>query len=142
MSAEEQEAVCQGTGTVANRRRIIIATEVAETGVTVGEVRDVIDTGYVQRPALHHITGEASLTEVMISKASAQQRAGRAAREGPGTAWRLYTHEDFNNMDDHSPAGVCADDFFNVYWKMRQLGIHDVAKTSDHFIDIPRTSIT
>jgi|SRR5271170_3472737 len=145
MSAGEQQAICQGTTNAGTARRIIVATEVAETGVIVRGVRNVIDTGFVQRPVFNAITGEASLQEVLVSQSSASQKAGRAAREGLGTTWRLYTESEYSEMEPHSRSGICADDLFAVQWRslpaprpprVRKLGIN-ISEATKHLLTSP-----
>lgn len=74
-----------------NARKVIIATNIAETSITVPGVRYVIDSGLAKENLYNPTTGIESLQVVPISRASAEQRAGRAGRVGPGTCCRLYT---------------------------------------------------
>ncbi|KAI3880903.1 hypothetical protein MKX03_032728 [Papaver bracteatum] len=82
-----------------NCRRFIVATNIAETSLTVDGVVYVIDSGYVKQRQYNPSTGMYSLEIVQISKVQANQRAGRAGRTRPGKCYRLYTsdsyHEDF-----------------------------------------------
>ncbi|WP_337845379.1 ATP-dependent helicase HrpB [Thermus sp.] len=71
-------------------RRIVLATDVAETSLTLPGVRRVVDTGLAKRPRFDPRTGLSRLTVVPIPEESALQRAGRAGREGPGKVYRLY----------------------------------------------------
>ncbi len=73
------------------RRRVILATSIAETSLTVPGVRIVIDGGFRRVPQLDTATGLTRLVTVRISRAAATQRAGRAGREGPGVAIRLWS---------------------------------------------------
>lgn len=73
------------------RRRVVLATNVAETSVTVPGIRAVVDAGLVRRPRLDPSTGLDRLETVRISAASADQRAGRAGRTAPGRAYRLWS---------------------------------------------------
>ena len=72
-------------------RKVIIATNIAETSITVPGVRYVIDSGLAKENLYNPATGIESLQVVPISRASAEQRSGRAGRVGPGTCCRLYT---------------------------------------------------
>lgn len=74
-----------------NQRRVVLSTSIAETSLTVPGVRIVIDGGYRRAPVLDAGTGLARLTTRRISRAAADQRAGRAGREAPGVAIRLWT---------------------------------------------------
>ena len=76
------------------RRRVVLATNVAETSVTVPGVRIVVDSGWVRQPRRDPGTGLDRLDTVPISRASADQRAGRAGRTAPGRAVRLWTERD------------------------------------------------
>ena len=75
----------------AETRRIVLATSIAETSLTVPGVRIVVDGGWRRAPRLDTATGLTRLTTVRISRAAADQRAGRAGREAPGTAIRLWS---------------------------------------------------
>jgi len=72
-------------------RRVVLATSIAETSLTVPGVRIVIDGGWRRAPRLDPATGLTRLATLRISRAAAAQRAGRAGREGPGVAIRLWT---------------------------------------------------
>lgn len=73
-----------------NQRKVIISTNIAETSVTIPGVTYVIDSGFVKLRWYKYDTGIDALVIVPISKASAQQRAGRAGRDRRGKAYRLY----------------------------------------------------
>ncbi|WP_432159330.1 ATP-dependent helicase HrpB [Streptomyces sp. NRRL F-5630] len=85
--AETQDAVLAGPG---ERRRVVLATSVAESSLTVPGVRVVVDAGLAREPRVDHARGLAALTTVRASLAAAAQRAGRAGREAPGTAYRCW----------------------------------------------------
>ncbi|MBR0645677.1 ATP-dependent helicase HrpB [Plastoroseomonas hellenica] len=73
------------------RRKVVLATSIAETSLTVPGVRIVVDGGFRRAPRLDPATGLARLATLRISRAAAEQRAGRAGREAPGIAYRLWT---------------------------------------------------
>jgi ATP-dependent helicase HrpB len=75
----------------ADTRRIVLATSIAETSLTVPGVRIVVDGGWRRTPRLDQATGLTRLTTARISRAAADQRAGRAGREGPGVAIRVWS---------------------------------------------------
>lgn len=79
-------------------RKLVLSTNVAETSVTIGGIRHVIDTGVVKARTHHPTTGLDMLRVEKISQAQAWQRAGRAARESPGRCYRAYTREEFEKM--------------------------------------------
>ncbi|TBH21110.1 ATP-dependent helicase HrpB [Thermus thermamylovorans] len=76
-------------------RRIVLATDVAETSLTLPGVRAVVDTGLAKKPRFDPRTGLTRLARVRIPEASARQRAGRAGRTGPGRVYRLYPEGPF-----------------------------------------------
>jgi ATP-dependent helicase HrpB len=84
--AEQDRALRQS-----DRRRVVLATSIAETSLTVPGVRIVIDGGWRRVPRLDPSTGLTRLVTVRVSRAAADQRAGRAGREAPGVAVRLWT---------------------------------------------------
>ncbi len=73
------------------QRRVVLATSIAETSLTVPGVRVVVDGGFRRAPRLDPATGLTRLTTLRISRAAAEQRAGRAGREAPGVAVRLWS---------------------------------------------------
>ncbi|MEI6255176.1 MAG: ATP-dependent helicase HrpB [Planctomycetota bacterium] len=83
---EQQDRVLTDTG----RRKIILATNVAETSLTIPGITAVIDSGLARQLRVSPETGLPRLELIQISKASAEQRAGRAGRTGPGICWRLW----------------------------------------------------
>ena len=91
LAQNEQERVFRPSG----RRRIVLATNVAETSLTVPGIRAVIDTGVARMSRYSHRSRLQRLPIEKISQASANQRAGRCGRVGPGIAIRLYAEEDF-----------------------------------------------
>jgi pre-mRNA-splicing factor ATP-dependent RNA helicase DHX15/PRP43 len=98
LSMEDQTRVFRPAGV----RKIIFSTNIAETSLTIDGVVYVID-GMHQKESLHDVTTNvAYLFPTQISKASAQQRAGRAGRTRPGKCFRLITEADFNRLPDHS----------------------------------------
>ncbi len=91
LAQNEQERVFRPSG----RRRIVLATNVAETSLTVPGIRAVIDTGMARISRYSHRSRLQRLPIEKISQASANQRAGRCGRVGPGICIRLYSEEDF-----------------------------------------------
>ena len=71
-------------------RRIVLATNVAESSITLPQVRAVVDSGLAREPRYDPVSGFSRLETVTISQASANQRAGRAGRTAPGACWRLW----------------------------------------------------
>ena len=86
LPAQQQDEALRGDG----RRKIILSTNIAETSVTISGVTAVIDSGFARQLNVSSSTGLPQLQTVPISQASAEQRAGRAGRTGPGKCWRLW----------------------------------------------------
>ncbi|MGW6967218.1 ATP-dependent helicase HrpB [Streptomyces zaomyceticus] len=84
-----QDAVLRGTEP-GGRRRVVLATSVAESSLTVPGVRIVVDSGLAREPRTDHARGLGSLATVTVSEATATQRLGRAGREAPGTVYRCW----------------------------------------------------
>ncbi|MGX4692804.1 ATP-dependent RNA helicase [Streptomyces sp. JNUCC 63] len=84
--ADVQEAVLSP----GRRRRVVLATSVAESSLTVPGVRVVVDSGLAREPRVDHARGLSALTTVRASRASGRQRAGRAGREAPGAVYRCW----------------------------------------------------
>jgi ATP-dependent helicase HrpB len=87
LAAADQDRALQPS----RRRRVVLATDIAETSLTVEGVHVVVDAGLAREPAQDPRTGMTRLRTVSVSRASADQRAGRAGRLGPGVAWRLWS---------------------------------------------------
>ncbi|MGW2476802.1 ATP-dependent helicase HrpB [Streptomyces sp. NPDC001665] len=85
--AAVQDAVLAGSS---EGRRVVLATSVAESSLTVPGVRTVVDSGLAREPRTDHARGLSALTTVRASQASGRQRAGRAGREAPGTVYRCW----------------------------------------------------
>ncbi|MCI3924960.1 ATP-dependent helicase HrpB, partial [Paenibacillus sp. TRM 82003] len=87
LGAREQDAALRP----GPRRRVVLATAVAESSLTVPGVRVVVDAGLARVPRVDHARGLSGLDTVRVSRAGAEQRAGRAAREAPGTVLRAWS---------------------------------------------------
>ncbi|MFI6712925.1 ATP-dependent RNA helicase [Nonomuraea sp. NPDC050478] len=91
-------------------RRVVLATSVAESSLTVPGVRVVVDSGLAREPRTDHARGLGSLTTVRVSRSSAGQRAGRAGREAPGAVYRCWSAADHDRLPDQpSPEIALAD---------------------------------
>ncbi|MGW3171211.1 ATP-dependent helicase HrpB [Streptomyces sp. NPDC001153] len=86
-SAAVQDAVLSPAG----RRRVVLATSVAESSLTVPGVRVVVDSGLAREPRVDHARGLSGLTTIRASRAAGRQRAGRAGREAPGAVYRCWS---------------------------------------------------
>lgn len=83
------------------RRRVVVSTAVAESSLTVPGVRAVVDAGLSREPRTDHRRGLAGLVTVRVSRASAEQRAGRAGRQGPGVVHRCWTESEHPHLLAH-----------------------------------------
>jgi len=117
------------------RRKIIVATNVAETSVTVPGIRYVVDTGLARIARYNPRTGTTSLKVSRVSQASCQQRRGRCGRTGPGTCIRLYSEEDFQSREDFTVPEIQRANLAEVILQMINLKLGDPAKFP--FIDAP-----
>ncbi|KAJ6445542.1 ATP-dependent RNA helicase (Hrh1) [Purpureocillium lavendulum] len=107
-------------------RKIVLATNIAETSVTVPGVRYVVDCGKAKVKKYRPRLGMESLLAKVISKSSALQRTGRAGREGPGKCFRLYTESTFDTFQDADLPEILRNDVLGAVLTMKARGIHDV----------------
>ena len=127
LSSAEQHRVFEPSTVAGVRRRVILATNVAETSLTVPGIRYVVDTGtarisrYSNRSKIQRLPIEA------ISQASAQQRSGRAGRTAPGVAIRLYSEEDFQRRPEFTEPEILRTSLANVILQMLTLGFGDIS---------------
>jgi len=126
LSAAEQHRVFERSTVAGVRRRIILATNVAETSLTVPGIRYVVDTGtarisrYSNRSKIQRLPIEA------VSQASAQQRSGRAGRTSPGVAIRLYSEDDFARRPEYTEPEILRTSLASVILQMLSLGFGDI----------------
>ncbi|MBQ6137068.1 MAG: ATP-dependent RNA helicase HrpA [Kiritimatiellae bacterium] len=133
-SGEQQRAF-----RLSSRRRIVLATNVAETSVTIPGIRAVVDSGLARLPRYIHRTQVQRLQVEPVSQASAKQRAGRCGRLGPGVCIRLYSEEDLSARDEFTPPEVLRSSLAGVILTMLDLRLGDIAKFP--FIDPPRPAM-
>jgi len=107
------------------RRKLILSTNIAESSITIEGVRIVIDSGLARIASDSPWTGLPRLEVKRISKASAQQRAGRAARTAPGHVARLYTAEDLHRRPDHDDPEISRRELSQLCLQLEAAGIHD-----------------
>ncbi len=109
------------------QRKVIIATNIAETSITIDDTRFVIDSGLAKVPRMAG-AGLTVLREEGISQASADQRAGRAGRTAPGTCIRLYTQESYRRRPRFTDEEVLRLDLSEVVLRLCDLGLRDVER--------------
>ncbi|WP_134768355.1 ATP-dependent helicase HrpB [Nocardioides sp. 1609] len=107
------------------RRRVVVATSVAESSLTVPGVRSVVDAGLARRPQTDHRRGLAGLVTVRVSRAAADQRAGRAGREAPGAAYRCWSEADHAHLADHPDPEVLTADLTSFALELATWGSPD-----------------
>ncbi|MFC2329673.1 MAG: helicase-related protein [Treponema sp.] len=109
----------------AGRKKIILSTNIAETSVTIADITTVIDSGLAKMNFYNPRTFTSSLTETTVSKASCNQRRGRAGRTCEGTCYRLYTRKDFDTRQMYTTEEIYRTDLSEVVLQMADLGIKD-----------------
>jgi ATP-dependent helicase HrpA len=127
LSAADQHRVFQRSSTPGVRRRVVLATNVAETSLTVPGIKYVIDSGtarisrYSVRSKVQRLPIEA------VSQASANQRSGRSGRTSDGIAIRLYSEEDFDRRPEFTDPEILRTNLAAVILQMISLGLGDIA---------------
>ncbi|RAH70609.1 putative ATP-dependent RNA helicase (Hrh1), partial [Aspergillus aculeatinus CBS 121060] len=107
-------------------RKIILATNIAETSVTVSGVRHVVDCGKAKVKQFRSRLGLDSLLVKPISKSAAIQRKGRAGREAPGSCYRLYTEKDYLDLDETNTPEILRCDLSQALLNMKARGVDDI----------------
>ena len=131
LSSAEQERVFQPAG----RRRVVLATNVAETSLTVPGVRYVVDTGLARVTRYSHRTKVQRLPVEKVSQASAEQRKGRCGRLGPGVCVRLYDAVDFELRPRFTDPEIRRANLAGVILRMEALGLGAIDRFP--FVDPP-----
>lgn len=122
LSPEEQDKVFQKS----DKRKVIVATNIAETSITVDGVRFVVDSGYIKQKNFDSRTGIEVLRPVFHSKSGLEQRKGRAGRTAPGKCFRLFRKSDFENAEKYTLAEMLRSNLDHVVLLMKKMGISDV----------------
>ena len=120
-------AAQQGALKVDGSRRIILATNVAETSVTIEGVKVVVDSGLVRQSSYDVARGFDSLRVVKIARAAADQRAGRAGRTGPGRCVRLWSESDHRNRAEFEKPEVRRVDLAEAILFLKRLGVNKIS---------------
>ncbi len=128
---EQQDRVLE----TSERRKLILSTNVAETSLTIDGVTGVIDSGLARQSNVHPAVGLPRLELVPISRASADQRAGRAGRTAPGECWRLWSRADQTARRERELPEVLRSDLAQPVLQLLSCG----EKRMDEFpwIDVP-----
>lgn len=122
------------------RRKVVVATNIAETSLTVDGIKYVVDSGLVKLKVYNPKLGMDALQVIPISQANASQRSGRAGRTGPGTTFRLYSEKELNEDLNLMPIPeIQRTNLSNTMLLLRSLNVKDVKKFP--FLDSPPKDI-
>jgi ATP-dependent helicase HrpA len=136
LSNAEQNRVFSRSG---SGMRVVLATNVAETSLTVPGIRYVIDPGDARVSRYSHRSGLQRLPIEPISQASANQRKGRCGRVAEGVCFRLYSEQDFLSRPEFTDAEILRTNLASVILRMLELGLGDVRQFP--FVDPPETKM-
>lgn len=125
---EQQQAIAPLTGAQANEQKIVLATNIAETSLTIEGVDVVVDSGLVRESVFNPSIGMSGLQTSRISQASSVQRAGRAGRLKPGKCYRLWTEEQQQQLAPQSNAEILNADLAPLALQLLQWGVDDPAE--------------
>ena len=116
-------------------RKIVLATNIAETSLTIEGVSVVVDSGLQRETRFNPGSGMNRLDTVFISQDSADQRSGRAGRLGPGKCFRLWTQAQHKKLAPHGNAEILISDLAPLMLELANWGVHEV--TELHWLDTP-----
>ena len=122
--AEQDQAIKPSP---AGERKIVLATTIAETSLTIDGIGAVIDTGFKRVPRFDPASGMTALETVRVSLASADQRRGRAGRLGPGIAYRLWPEAETRALKPHDDPEIFAADLAPLVLELAAWGVNDAA---------------
>ncbi|MFL6551114.1 MAG: ATP-dependent helicase HrpB [Povalibacter sp.] len=123
LPVDQQDAAIRPS--VAGERKIVLATNIAETSLTIEGVRIVVDSGLARRARFDPATGMNRLEVVRISKASADQRRGRAGRLETGVCYRLWSESEHVSLPAQTPAEILESDLAPLALELANWGISD-----------------
>ena len=123
LTAAEQDAALRPGD--AQHRKIVLATNIAETSLTIEGVRVVVDSGLARRARFDPATGMSGLETVRISRASADQRRGRAGRLGPGVCYRLWSESEHASLPAQTAPEILEADLAPVALDLAEWGVSD-----------------
>jgi ATP-dependent helicase HrpB len=126
LSQEEQDEAIRPSPP--GRRKVVLATSIAETSLTIEGVRVVVDSGLIRVPRFSPRTGMTRLETVTVSRASADQRRGRAGRLGPGVCHRLWTEAEDAALQPHRPPEILEADLAPLALELAAWGVADPAE--------------
>ena len=124
MTLTDQDAAIKPSE--AGRRKIVLATTIAETSLTIDGVEAVIDTGFKRSPRFDPASGMTALETLRVSQASAEQRKGRAGRLGPGVCFRLWPESEMRALSVHDDPEIRIADLTPLVLELAAWGTSDV----------------
>lgn len=133
LTPAEQDAAIQPAP--AGRRKVVLATSIAETSLTIEGVRIVIDAGFRRVPVYEPATGLTTLATQRVSRAAADQRRGRAGRTAPGIAIRLWNEGQTSALEAFDTPEILAADLSSLVLDLAAWGVPDPATLA--FLDAP-----
>lgn len=126
--------------TAAGQRRIVLATDIAESSLTIEGVDVVVDSGLRRQPAFDPNSGMTRLQSQRISQDSSEQRAGRAGRLGPGHCYRLWSEQQQSQLAPHRDAEILHADLAPLLLQLLAWGVDDMAALD--WLDLPPLGAT
>ncbi|GHA11524.1 helicase [Devosia pacifica] len=136
MATADQDAAIRSSP--AGRRKVVLATSIAETSLTIPDIRVVVDSGLARRPLFDPATGLTRLVTRKVSRASAEQRRGRAGRTEPGVCYRLWPEGQTAGLQPFDPPEILQADLTGIVLQLASIGVRDPNALS--FLDLPPAS--
>ncbi|KAJ1652821.1 helicase, partial [Coemansia sp. RSA 25] len=137
LSASEQRRVFAKPSKPEQGRKVVVATNIAETSITIDDIGFVVDSGRVRELRHDHQTRVARLTTVLCSQAAAAQRRGRAGRTQPGVCFRMYTRAIHERMPLHADPEILRSPLEQVCLRVKALGHDDPRSILQSALDPP-----
>ena len=136
LSQKEQDAILYPRDK--SRRRVVLATSIAETSLTIEGITNVVDSGWSKRPYFNAANGLTSLKTIRVSKSGADQRAGRAGRLSPGYCLRLWNKSTQHSLPPFHPPEIINSDLSNLVLELLLWGVSDPKELA--WLDPPRAA--
>lgn len=121
-----------------HKRKVVVATNIAETSITIDGIVYVVDSGLIKQTHFHSDSGIQSLDITLHSQAGCDQRAGRAGRTCPGKCFRMFTEKDFRNRLEYTEPEIRRMSLAGVVLAMKAIGVKDIENFD--FVDPPDAS--
>ena len=137
LSAPEQELALQPAA--AGTRKVVLSTNIAETSLTIEGVRLIVDSGLMRRSSFDPVSGMSRLMTVRISRASAEQRRGRAGRLAPGVCYRIWSSEAQRSLAPFTPPEILDADLTPLALELSAWGVREVNEL--RWLDAPPAAL-